>query len=247
MGPSLEVRSGNGVSGGDVERQPARFVAIAGNIGAGKSTMTAFLESRFGIQPFYEPNDANPYLGDFYGDMERFAFHSQMYFLAAKFRAHLQLKKALEDNPMAVFVQDRTIYEDAEIFCNTLRSKRIMSVRDHRVYMEMYEAIRETLPRPDLLIYLRCSLRGIRRRIKARGRPEEQELDSSYLKKLHQAYEKWHERYDLGPTMVIETERLHYLDNLFDHTALTSALERLLGPEGGKSPPAVPRGSSPPS
>ncbi len=227
------------------KRQPARFVAIAGNIGAGKSTLTSFLESRFGIQPFYEPNDANPYLTDFYGDMKRYAFHSQMYFLAAKFQAHLQLKKALEDNPRAVFVQDRTIYEDAEIFCTTLQRKKIMSKRDHRVYMDMYHAIRETLPRPDLLIYLRCSLKGIRNRIKHRGRPEEQDLDRKYLSSLHNTYERWIKEYDLGPILTIETERLHYLDNLFDHTELMNALHQLLRPEVApasplEAPPVLP-------
>ena len=239
MGPRLRVRGGNG-SDAQERRQPARFVAIAGNIGAGKSTLTAFLESRFGIRPFYEPNDDNPYLTDFYGDMSRYAFHSQMYFLGAKFRAHLQLKKALEDNPRAIFVQDRTIYEDAEIFCNTLHESKILSRRDHDVYMAMYGAIRETLPRPDLLIYLRCSLRGIRRRIRHRGRVEEQGLDLRYLRRLHEAYERWHEAYDLGPTLVIETERLHYLDDLFDHTELMAALDTLLRPEPGPTHPAMP-------
>lgn len=229
VGPRLRVRRANGDAAQD-SLQPARFVAIAGNMGAGKSTLTAFLESRFGIQPFYEPNDANPYLADFYREMEQYAFHSQMYFLAAKFRAHLQLKRALEENPRAVFVQDRTIYEDAEIFCRTLHHSGILSRRDHDVYMGMYEAIRETLPRPDLLIYLRCSVRGVRRRIKHRGRDEEKGLDINYVRRLHHAYEAWHDAYDLGPTLVIDSERLHYLDDLFDRTELMAALHTLLLP-----------------
>ena len=102
-----------------VNPQGARFIAIAGNIGAGKSTLTSFLEKRYGIRPFYEPNDSNPYLPDFYADMNAWAFHSQMYFLQAKFRAHLQLARLLRGNPGTVFVQDRTIYEDAEIFAAT--------------------------------------------------------------------------------------------------------------------------------
>lgn len=203
-------------------------MAIAGNIGAGKSTLTAFLEKRFAIKPFYEPNDANPYLTDFYGDMTRYAFHSQVYFLSAKFRAHLELARMLHADPNAVFVQDRTIYEDAEIFARTLNTLGVMSDRDHATYAGMYGAIREALPRPDLLIYLRCSLRGIRRRIRARGRPEEQDLDLRYLRALHEAYEDWFSRYDLGPTLVIETERLDYLANLVDRLDLETALEGLL-------------------
>lgn len=206
----------------------ARFVAIAGNIGAGKSTLTALLESRFGIQPFYEPNDANPYLTDFYGDMQRYAFHSQIYFLSAKFRAHLDLARLLDAEPQTVFVQDRTIYEDAEIFAGTLHTRGILSDRDHETYTRMYAAIRDTLPRPDLLIYLRCSLRGLKRRIAARGRPEEQGMDPRYLKALQEAYEGWFERYDLGPSLVIDTEQLDYLANLVDRIDLVTALEALL-------------------
>jgi len=206
----------------------ARFVAIAGNIGAGKSTLTALLESKFGIQPFYEPNDANPYLTDFYGDMKGFAFHSQMYFLSAKFRAHLELARLLDSQPQTVFVQDRTIYEDAEIFAGTLHTRKILSNRDHATYARMYEAIRDSLPRPDLLIYLRCSLPGLKRRIKARGRPEEQGMDTRYLKALQDAYEAWFARYDLGPSLVIDTERLDYLENLVDRIDLVTELDALL-------------------
>lgn len=231
MGPRLEVRNGNGSNGTPRLGRPARFIAVAGNIGAGKSTLTAFLESRYQIQPFYEPNDANPYLADFYRDMGRYAFHSQMYFLAAKFRAHLQLKAALEATPGAIFAQDRTIYEDAEIFCHTLWRTGVMSSRDHSVYMGMYEAIRDSLPKPDLLIFLRCSLRGIRRRIRHRGRVEEQNLDTDYLRGLQRAYANWYQRYELGPSLVIETERLHYLDDLFHHTELMAALDSVLRPE----------------
>ena len=206
----------------------ARFVAVAGNIGAGKSTLTALLESKFGIRPFYEPNDANPYLTDFYGDMKRYAFHSQMYFLSAKFRAHLELARLLDSEPQTVFVQDRTIYEDAEIFAGTLHTRKILSDRDHATYERMYAAIRDTLPLPDLLIYLRCSLKGLKRRIKLRGRPEEQGMDTRYLKALDDAYESWFARYDLGPSLVIDTERLDYLENLVDRIDLVTKLDALL-------------------
>ena len=211
----------------------ARFVAIAGNIGAGKSTLTAFLESKFAIQPFYEPNDSNPYLKDFYADMKRYAFHSQMYFLSAKFRAHLDLARRIAAEPGTVFVQDRTIYEDAEIFARTLHTMGILSDRDHATYAAMYAGIRESLPKPDLLIYLRCSLPGIQRRIKARGRPEEQKMAPKYLRALQEAYESWYAAYDLGPSLVIETEQLDYWANLVDRVELVEALDGLLR----RSPP----------
>ena len=209
-------------------RPKARFIAIAGNIGAGKSTLTSFLESRYGIQPFYEPNDSNPYLPDFYADMERYAFHSQMYFLQAKFRAHLQLAGLLQSNPGTVFVQDRTIYEDAEIFAATLHRQGVMNDRDFATYMAFYEAILGSLPKPDLLIYLRCTLRGIRRRIAHRGRVEEQDIDLAYLKRLNRAYGQWHRNYTLGPSLVIDTERLDYLENLFDRLDLMRSLEAVI-------------------
>jgi deoxyadenosine/deoxycytidine kinase len=216
-----------GPSGAPKGRQ-ARFVAIAGNIGAGKSTLTSFLASQFAIRPFYEPNDSNPYLTDFYADMMRYAFHSQMYFLSAKFRAHLQLARLLDEDPATVYVQDRTIYEDAEIFARTLYTRGVMSARDYETYSSMYRAIRETLPKPDLLIYLRCSLKGIRRRIKVRGRPEEQAVDPRYLRALQDAYETWFAEYDLGPTLVIETEKLDYLEHWIDRQDLVTALDGLL-------------------
>ncbi|MSP91836.1 MAG: deoxynucleoside kinase [Myxococcales bacterium] len=207
----------------------ARFVAVAGNIGAGKSTLTAWLAAQFRIQPFYESNDANPYLTDFYADMARFAFHSQMYFLSAKFRAHLELARCLGADPQTVFVQDRTIYEDAEIFARTLHTRGVMDARDFQTYLAMYEGIRAALPKPDLLIFLRCSLRGLHRRIAARGRPEEQAIDPKYLGALQRAYEAWFERYDLGPKMVIETEQLDYLADVFDRQDLVSAIDAMLG------------------
>lgn len=210
------------------DRPRARFIAIAGNIGAGKSTLTEFLEKRFGIRPFYEPNASNPYLVDFYADMDQYAFHSQMYFLQAKFRAHLQLAELLKQHPEAVFVQDRTIYEDAEIFAATLHRQGHLNERDYATYMAFYQAIMDSLPKPDLLIYLRCTLRGIKRRIRHRGRLEEQDIDLDYLKTLNRAYGSWYSGYELGPSLVIDSERLEYMQNLFDRLDLVTALESVL-------------------
>jgi len=125
-------------------------------MGAGKSTLVEFLEKRFGIRPFYEPNEANPYLKDFYTDMRRWAFQSQVYFLTSKFGIHQQIVASRE-----TVVQDRTIYEDAEIFAENLYRSRILPKRDYLTYRELYENIVASLPAPDLLIYLRCSVRSV--------------------------------------------------------------------------------------
>ena len=138
-----------------------KFIAVAGNMGAGKSSMVAFLHSRYGFDPVYEPFSTNPYLDDFYSDMRAWAFHSQLYFLTHKFGLHL----SLDERPGTV-VLDRTIYEDAEIFATNLARGRYMRKRDYETYMELYSTMREALQPPDLLIYLRCETRAIRRRIK---------------------------------------------------------------------------------
>jgi len=202
---------------------PRRFIAFAGNIGAGKSTLVEFLESHYELDPYYEPNETNPYLKDFYGDMKRWAFQSQVYFLAKKFRIHQRLTAS----PRTV-IQDRTIYEDAEIFAENLFRQRKMSKRDYETYRELYAAIVEELRPPDLMIYLTCSKRTLRRRIKLRGRPEEQALPRSYLDRLQSLYDEWFERYDLSETLVIDSDELDYLEDLFDRVDLFGRIETAL-------------------
>ena len=169
---------------------PRKYIAVAGNIGAGTSTLVDFLRYRFGLTPFFEPNAQNPYLTLFYDDMKRWAFHSQIYFLTHKFRLHQQLT----DHPGTV-VQDRTIYEDAEIFAQNLYRTKMMTTEEHATYSALYDAIIGTLRPPDLMIYLRADVRTVRRRIKLRGRPEEQSLPLPYLRRLHDLYEDWFARY----------------------------------------------------
>ena len=147
------------------------FIAVAGNMGAGKTSLVQFLHQRYGFEPVYEPFMDNPYLDDFYKDMSRFGFHSQLYFLTHKFRLHMELNQSGR-----TVVQDRTIYEDAEIFCRNLHMQKHISDRDYGVYMELYRTMRRALQPPNLLIYLRCSVRAIRRRIQVRGRPSEQAI-----------------------------------------------------------------------
>ena len=200
-----------------------KFIAVAGNMGVGKSSLVDFLHRRYGFQPVYEPFADNPYLDDFYQDMNRWAFHSQLYFLTHKFRLHMGLS-GIE----GTIVQDRTIYEDAEIFCTNLRRGGHISERDYATYMELYQTMRSALQPPDLLIYLRCSVRAIRRRIRRRGRASEQEIPAKYLKNLNGLYEGWVERYDSSPVMIWDSENMDYLSDLADRLEFQRTIERLL-------------------
>ena len=202
---------------------PRRFIAIAGNIGAGKSTLVEFLKTQYDLDAYYEPNDENPYLKDFYLDMKRWSFQSQMFFLSKKFAIHQKLTASEK-----AVIQDRTIYEDAEIFAENLYRQKKMSKRDYLVYRELYEAIIRELRAPDLMIYLTCSVKTLRKRIKLRGRPEEQSLPRSYLPRLQSLYNEWFERYDLSKTLVVDTDKLDYLDDLFDQIDLFKQIETAL-------------------
>lgn len=204
--------------------RPHRFVAVAGNIGVGKSTLVDFLARQYRLAPHFEPNEQNPYLVDFYSDMPRWAFHSQVFFLAKKFRIHQELIRATQP-----VIGDRTIYEDAEIFAENLYRRKQMTKRDYLTYRELYEAIVEQLPPPDLMIYLKCSMRTLKRRIALRGRPEEQAIPTSYLKRLQDLYDGWFSRYKLSETVVIETDKLDYLHDLVHRLDLFARIEKALG------------------
>ena len=188
-----------------------KLIAVAGNIGAGKSSLVEFLAKRHGMRPVYEPFVGNPYLDDFYADMKGYAFQSQLYFLTHKFRLHLSLAPS-----QGTVVLDRTIYEDAEIFARNLAQSGLITPRDFGLYNELYDAMKVALRPPDLLIYLRCSVRAIRRRIKLRGRPSEQGIPLEYLKKLNALYEDWIARYDVCPVLIWDSERQDYLTDLVD-------------------------------
>jgi deoxyadenosine/deoxycytidine kinase len=200
-----------------------KFLAIAGNIGAGKTSLTQFLCATYDFEPVYEPYATNPYLDDFYEDMKGYAFRSQLYFLTHKFRLHLDLSS--NDGTM---VMDRTIYEDAEIFATNLARGRYMSKRDYQTYMELYRVMQKALQPPDLLIYLRCDTRSVRRRIKKRGRPSEQAIPTAYLRRLNQLYEGWIDSYDLSPVLIWESGRQDYLTNLVDQVEFRQAVEKFL-------------------
>jgi deoxyadenosine/deoxycytidine kinase len=200
-----------------------KFIAIAGNIGAGKTELTSFLCRKYDVKPFYEPNDANPYLKDFYGDMKAWAFKSQLFFLTHKFRLHRALERET-----GTAIQDRTIYEDAEIFARNLHQQRMIDRRDWKVYEELYETIAASLRPPDLMIYLRCPVKTLKQRIALRGRKMEQDLPVTYLKRLNTLYEAWLTRYDRSPVIVLPTDTLDYLTNLVDRVDLLRQIEKHL-------------------
>jgi deoxyadenosine/deoxycytidine kinase len=163
-----------------------RFLAISGNVAVGKSALTALLSRRWGWQPFFEPMDLNPYVADFYSDMGRWSLHSQICFLGHRARQHLTI--ARQSQPA---VQDRTIYEDGDIFARSLYIQGIMNERDYRVYRQVYEAFCDMLPPPDLIVYLSASVSTLRRRITLRGRSFEQSITDGYLHQLNVLYEEW--------------------------------------------------------
>jgi deoxyadenosine/deoxycytidine kinase len=185
-----------------------RFIAIAGNIGVGKSTLTGLLSSRLGWEPFYEAVSDNPYLADFYQDMPRYAFHSQIFFLSRRLRHH----RRLLDFPGSV-VQDRTVYEDAEIFARALYEQGDILPRDYRTYRELYEVLTLFLPPPDLVVYLRATVPTLQQRIAWRGRAFERGMDPEYLQRLNTLYESWLEGFAICPVLTVPADDLDFVHN----------------------------------
>jgi deoxyadenosine/deoxycytidine kinase len=204
-----------------------RFVAIAGNIGAGKSTLTALLSDQLNWEPFLEAVNDNPYLADFYADMQRWSFHSQIYFLSRRLRHHWQLFQRANS-----VVQDRTVYEDAEIFARNLYQQGCMDQRDYGSYRELYRVVTTVLPAPDLIVYLRASLPTLQERIRRRGRSYEQDIEASYLEQLNALYEEWIEGFSLCPVLCVPSDDLDFVLNP-EHLELitTRVLEKLQGRE----------------
>jgi deoxyadenosine/deoxycytidine kinase len=200
-----------------------RSIAIAGNMGSGKSTLVDFLSRTYGVAPFYEPNDENPYLADFYKDMKGWAFQSQLYFLSNKFRLHQEL-----DRQAGVVALDRTIFEDAEIFATALFQMRKISKRDWETYQGFYGAILDAIRPPDLMIYLRCSMRTLRQRIRLRGRKMEQDVPLAYLKRLERLYDSWIESYTMSDVLVLETDDLDYIHDLVHRLDVMHRIEAVL-------------------
>jgi len=200
-----------------------RYLVLAGNIGAGKSTLVDLLCRRLGWTPYFEPVAENPYLQDFYADMERWAFQSQAFFLMHRARSHREL--SLEPGSV---VQDRSLYEDAEVFARNLHRQGRMSDRDHRVYRELYGVLTSLLPPPDLVVYLRASVPTLKRRIAHRARSFEQDIPETYLEGLNGLYEEWIGGFSLAPVLTVEADQTDFLDRPADLDAVVGRVEEAL-------------------
>jgi deoxyadenosine/deoxycytidine kinase len=185
-----------------------KFITVAGNIGAGKSTLVKLLSERLEWQPFYEPVANNPYLADFYKDMISWGFHSQVFFLTHRLCVYQELSAW----PTSVIL-DRSLYEDAEIFADNLFAQGYMNERDFKTYQQLYSILLNFLPTPDVVIYLRCSVTTLMDRIHKRGRDFERSMDSSYLETLNQAYEKWIAEFTLCPILTVPADDLNLVAN----------------------------------
>jgi len=203
-----------------------KFIAVAGNVGVGKSTLTRMLSEYLCWEPFFEAVDDNPYLADFYRDMRTWAFHSQVYFLSRRLGHHRQII----DRPGTV-VQDRSVYEDAEIFARNLYLQNHMSERDWASYWDLYQTVITILPPPDLVIYLQASVPVLQERIRQRGRDYEQKIASEYLVQLNDLYETWSQSFRLCPVLTVPTDNLNFVS---DTSRLQLIADRVLEKLHGK-------------
>ena len=186
-------------------------IAIAGNIGAGKTSLTELLSKHYRWEAHYEDVIDNPYLDDFYNHMERWSFNLQIYFLKSRFEQLLKIK-----NNNNVIVQDRTIYEDAHIFAPNLKSMGLMNQRDFKNYQELFELMESQIQGPDLLIYLRSNIPNLVNKIHKRGREYENSISIDYLSRLNERYEAWTSTYDKGNIIKIDVDELDFVENKED-------------------------------
>ena len=203
-------------------------VVVAGNIGAGKSTLVRILAEELGYQPYFEPVSENPYLELFYEDMERWALHSQLYFLAHRASSHSKLK----DDPRSV-VQDRSVYEDGAVFARNLKESGLIGAGDWRLYESLYNTVVELLPRPDLVVYIRASVTTLQKRIQQRAREIEAGIEESYLEALNRLYEEWVAGFSQAPVLVVPGDEIDFVADAQKRREVVEAVEdRLRGPQG---------------
>lgn len=184
------------------------YIAIAGNIGSGKTTLTGILTERYGAKAYYEEGD-NPYIGDFYDDMNRWSFNLQIFFLGSRIRQTVEMLR----DPAADIFQDRTIYEDAHIFADNLHRMGLMSGRDFDTYMSIFSLITNLVPRPDLLIYLKADVSTLIAQIRRRGRAYEMNIDEEYLRRLNERYDHWIEHIYQGEVFVVDKNREDFVSD----------------------------------
>ena len=196
-------------------------IAIVGNIGAGKTTLTELLAKNYGFEPLYEAADNNPYLEDFYSDMKRWSFNLQIYFLNSRFRQIMDIQESKRN-----IIQDRTIYEDAYIFAENLHDMGLMTTRDYENYESIFDNITAYIKPPDLLIYLKASVPTLVNNIQRRGREYESGIRLDYLSKLNDKYQKWINGYRLGKLLIIDKDKLDFANNTEDLATIVQMIER---------------------
>jgi deoxyadenosine/deoxycytidine kinase len=183
-----------------------KFIVVAGNIGVGKTSLVDLLSKKINWQPFYEPVAQNPYISDFYADMKAWSFHSQIYFLGHRLKMHRQLALISES-----VIQDRSVYEDAEIFARNLYEQGNITDRDFQTYCDLYQTLLDFLPLPDLVIYLRASVPVLQQRINMRQRQYEQGIPVEYLERLNSLYERWIADFTLSPVLTVPADNLDFV------------------------------------
>ncbi|MDB4918133.1 deoxynucleoside kinase [Mucilaginibacter sp.] len=198
-------------------------IAIVGNIGAGKTTLTELLAKNYGWDPLFEAVDNNPYLEDFYSDMKRWSFNLQIYFLNTRYRQIIDIQKNGHN-----IIQDRTIYEDAYIFAENLHDMGLMTTRDYENYAAIFDNITEFIKPPDLLIYLKASVPTLVNNIQRRGREYESGIRLDYLSKLNDKYDKWIKSYKLGKLLIIDKDNIDFANNTEDLATIVQLVEREL-------------------
>jgi deoxyadenosine/deoxycytidine kinase len=196
-------------------------IAIVGNIGAGKTTLTELLAKNYGWEPLYEAVDNNPYLEDFYSDMKRWSFNLQIYFLNNRFQQIIEIQKGTRN-----IIQDRTIYEDAFIFAENLHDMGLMTSRDYENYRAIFDNITSFIKPPDLLIYLKASVPTLVNNIQRRGREYESGIRLDYLSKLNDKYQKWIDGYKLGKLLILDKDNLDFTNNPEDLGSIIQLIER---------------------
>ncbi len=203
------------------------FVTVAGNIGSGKSTLTRLISDKFEWTPFYESVTDNPYLKDFYANMKRWSFNLQIYFLAHRFKIHKEITELDKS-----VIQDRSIYEDVEIFAKNLHKLGRMENRDYETYTSLFTEMTHYLKHPDLLIYLRTDIETLLKQIKLRGRDFEKNIEKNYLEELNGSYEEWIQRYKFGKCLVIESDNIDFVKSDNDLSYIVELVKKELFTDG---------------